>query len=304
MPFHTDLNESTRLAYLQALGVRSWYARDALPGALPSPELTAEQLGLEEETIPASEPDTPQAVQSSVPVPNTANSVEAPVSTEVDAVERHRLVEKKESTEAHMMATPPEHLHEPAISSNEVSSSVAQHQAPVEKTVTTTSDQTKVRAKPIRFACQLLLIPEQCFVVASLPQADAPGFSASQHQLMQDILFALGLSQGRPQESLFSWPLVQTGHLPQGADVAKKALQALIRSKKLPDSALVILMGREAVELATHTAETSYDHFIETGRVDSGEPCICLPSLEEMLSEPALKRLAWKQLQQALSNRA
>lgn len=290
MAFHSDLSESTRLAYLQALGIRSWYARDELPGALPSPELTAEQLGLDE-------PAELETAEQNI-VDQTTDQIPTP------------QVETQPAVQAPSKVTPPSNLPDQVSTPvqspqvNQPANTPAQTIEPKPVEVSTATDKPQVRAKPIRFACQLLLIPEQCFIISTLPQADAPGFSASQHQLMQDILFALEFTQGRPQESLFSWPLVKSGHLPQGADVARKALQALIRSKKLPDSALVLLMGREAVELATQTEGISYDQFLESKPVASDEPFVCLPSLEEMLTNQSLKRLAWQQLQQALSKRA
>ena len=273
------------LLYLQALGIRSWYAREPLPGALESEELTPEQLGIEPvaSSVSTVAAESVEALQVESKNVNEAGNLQAPAEPQVTPVQPE-VAPQPEPIEASQTAA---EVEKPPVQ-------MQPQQAPIEEVA-------KPVAKPITFACQLLFIPEKLFVIASLPAADAPGFSASQHQLMQDVLLALECSQFSPQESLFSWPLVKGGKLPQGSDVARKALHALIRSKKLPDSAMVLLMGKEAIELGAN-AELNYEAFVaevanSPERFNKDEASILLPSLEDMLTNPNLKKVAWTQLQ-------
>ena len=68
---------------------------------------------------------------------------------------------------------------------------------------------------------------------------------------------------------------------------------------------MILLMGKEAIELGAN-AELNYETFIAEAsnipeRFNKDETSILLPSLEDMLTNPNLKKVAWMQLQHNLA---
>ncbi len=102
----------------------------------------------------------------------------------------------------------------------------------------------------------------------------------NQLELINAMARAISTPTKKPMQQQFDWPVAGNGTLSSDAESAKQALQGLIqRIAREVDAKRVILMGD--------------CHYLPDRIVQSGVP---IPSTLAMLSEPALKRVAWEAL--------
>jgi hypothetical protein len=98
--------------------------------------------------------------------------------------------------------------------------------------------------------------------------------------LINAMARAISTPTTKPMQQQFDWPVAGNGALSSDAESAKQALHGLIqRMAREVDAKRVILMGD--------------CHYLPDRIVQSG---VQIPSTLSMLSEPALKRVAWEAL--------
>lgn len=214
--------EAQRLLLLQAMGIRSWYPRFQLPGALPS-------------VACAWLPDEPLADATTT---QQAAVVTAPAMTAIPAA-----VEPQRPVPA---ASPVPELTTPAV---HPARATARRQD-----VT----QSRLQAEPattLTFQVVLLLADKGLAICNQLPALARPGLGRSEQLLLNNMLLWLGCSlQPGSVQRHFSWPL--PGLANTDAELAGKGLHSFLAQAQ-QDSGFtrLLLLGSSSVEcLQPHLA--------------------------------------------------
>lgn len=241
------LPEPRRREYLAALGVPLFAPRQPLPGAMPSPIVE----------MPVEMPVEIVAVAMTV-MPEQA--VEAPLAPSVPAAR------------SPMPPATRELLNQPVVAVKQAAARAASAVTPVMIEPAISSAKPATPDVP-RFACRLLRVTEQDFVLLDL--GEFPDLGPREAQLWRAIVQAMGW-HAESVTADFAWPLTGSGLLGQGADVAGEMLAAWL-GRDVPAQARLFVLGDAP---AAHVRR----------------PHRLLPSLAQLLASPLAKRQLWREL--------
>ncbi|MES2909200.1 MAG: hypothetical protein V4688_08570 [Pseudomonadota bacterium] len=137
-----------------------------------------------------------------------------------------------------------------------------------------------------RFACRLMPLGEQGFVLLDLGEfpdvvaGEILNLPAAEQQLWRNLQRALAWYPGEPEPD-FIWPRAVKGMLGDDADTARDMLSAWLKRQIQPQARLWVF-GEALAPFVTR-------------------PHRLLPSLAVLLSSPLAKRQVWQQLSQSAS---
>ena len=268
--------EVERLAYLNALGITQYVARDSILGAKPSPLLDHEQVfppSLQQPISGASDQPPGSDAPVQIKQPDTVDSG-ASVSN-VDSAAAATNYQEPVVTTGLKVNIPKELLAESSVVNQNLSSTAAQH--------TVNSDDAAFEF------CFVLLQSQQG--VAFLMELDDPGvkdMSSGEHRLATDLLKALKIEREQVQANYFKWPLVNNPRLKQGPEEARESLLGYLDSKLANSTTATLLIfgdmpnrvldkGDEPLALASRQLVT-----------------VQLPALYRMLQNWQHKAHAWR----------
>lgn len=275
-------HEVRRQAMLQAMQMDVWLPRQQLLNAADSRDYLLEWQTVDTSiTAPAEIAVKPTASVSSAStaVEAHAPSVRPPRSEEVRMSVRDKLA----SLKAAQTST--------ATLSAVVQAVRIEDAQPIQEPA--------VQREPIpRFALQLLRA-DNCLVLVDLPTGEPFQSRDPDYQLLRDMLRAAGLTdkpsfmrQGMP----ITWPMLLTGNLmhEQNAAAARACVRDLLSVELQSEPAVCIwLVGKQAVRFASAEDDAQLyglQPFTEGAQVWS------LPSLENVLEQPLLKRDIWRSM--------
>ncbi len=269
--------ESERLAYLDALGISQFVAREPLDGAPSLPLLQPEQIWpsvdsdkkeAELETThldkgvnpkPAAEPD-PLKPEPKLPSETEQGRVEA--ATETDAT--------------------------PVLDLTKLGLKEGQS-TPTERKISSTRE--------TRFALAIVDVADQFRVVVELALPDAPGLSAMEHRMLSDMLQLLGcgdwLSNHAPRT--FQWPIVNNPRIAKDRSAARDGLMGFFASSAPWPKTL--FLGPQAPSLLQQTELNPVAETLAPVQLDGlTGMTLVLPSFNQM-QDWTLKRRCWQQIQ-------
>jgi len=268
------LDEGRRQAYLAALGIPLWTARQPLPGALPA-------QGLEAVTFVADEGDVPAEAL----LPEVGQGAPAPVHHQV-----------REPAAVHVAShLPQQHPHNPFTSRPEPTQApVVEKPAPaVERrpdterpaatSIAARAAALEARAMAARTgAAAPVEFPVFQFLFKTLPEGwqlliqlgDMPDLSRREFVLLSEIEQALG-GEGQQVAPPFKWPLNNNPAIARDAQAAREALYGFFGRYRRPGSRCLVL----GFDVAPY--------------VPPEPDLVIVHSLAELLAEPLRKRMLW-----------
>ena len=259
------MNELTRMAYLEAIGIENLVSRRDLPGAAPSRRIKIVRRPLEPVLTD---------VSARAPVQHQVeNQVENQVESQVESPAGSQAL-PRESAAAAMKAS--------LNGDGGRSMANAGQDTPAEA-----PRASKPAAQDIPIFSLAATYAGGWFWLDEIPAGRE--LSASYSQLLQAICSALGLSEPAAQVEQFSWPLTTRGHLDQGLESARGALLGYLTNRiERSRPRGVVLLG-----------DMSQDWFDPACLPEL--PSVTTVSAWQMLRNPALKAQAWSDLQQLSS---
>ncbi len=264
------MHESRRRAYLKALGIDLYQAREPLPFAAASPDWEAllappeqsdEVAPQPRQTLPADEHDTecPRPDQS---LQNASPAEPAPSGTDSNDLAEVRVI-------------PP-------------------HPNPAEqKQVTPPNKADKV--SHLRFVYYLSKPHNGLLCMALLQDSVQKALSVTEKALLQDLLLAVyGAPYPLEQGQYFRWPIVETRVVQTDAEAAEalRSFMEVVHSRN-PYQVVLAFGDLEKVPPVQEGSAIALHH----GSVQ----VVPLPSMEQMLSDWRNKAEAWRQLRQVLN---
>lgn len=287
------MNEIQRQQYLEAMGIDTYMPRWILPSAAV-PLSCAPVLPRSEQDLQASEPAAQPRVQS--PVDPDVPQVPAPAPTANVVVTE--VVDS--ATQAPAKSAPID-----VLASIESPSEPAKKSAPVSaKSILENLDAETKRPDP-RFALSLWRVHDDVMVVDSRHAE----LALPTEPLLRNILAALGFaSQPLPKAEVLRWPMFENSYEPQGQEIARETLQAMLEGMlEARPGKYLLLMGGEACHylLGSEQLGEGFDpqvsldkHLGQSFALDAlSATAIVVPSLSDLLQQPLLKRGAWRAIQ-------
>ncbi len=259
---HT-VEESIRLAYLQAMGIETWVFQQsdlqdssagngAVETVLLDDALNYERDGLGKK-------DKPELFVDLKPVDSPAD-MQKPVPENMPSA----------------LAMPPA----PAAENNSTIQSIAD---PLDSP----SDKPK-------FAFVSFSTTNGTLILAELGDPLAPGLSASEYALLEAVLFALKQKPAVDQpydKELFSWPALVGAHQDRGSEAARQAVKAFINGKMKRNKLDSLLL------LGAGVGQQASDFLLD----GAGIKIVSTLGLSAMLNNPVLKATVWKDIQKLKS---
>ena len=244
------MNELQRQAYLEAMGIDSYFPRVQLPGALASPVCDMSEAAVSE---------TPQQAAIAAANSEEQHTTIPPSPPPVKSAEGPRAAQ--------------------AVLGNVVDD-IAKHRPPTpakpkrSEAVESASDIPHFALTIAKSQSGILIIDD-----GIQPDQDYTEYL----RLLQNILFAVGAGKQALQLDPFVWPMMKTAQFDQSAEAARQTLSVYI-NKLIEDLSVryVLVMGEQAQSYITANDQVS---------------CIHTLSGLRLLSEPALKRQVWQDLQ-------
>jgi len=259
------MNEQKRQAYLEAMDIQTYFPRQQLPGAKPSPDYDFPALStvLSERNV---------SIQGKTEIP--AKSARA--ASGIDAIEELRL---RPPASRKATVTPIRQSSKVPGTGNE-------------------SDTGLDQESSLSFTLRYYRINERLAVLDEMPTQGSAQLSAESLTLMQAILKALGQDgfEPNPKAEEFSWPLLSGYSMKNTPRVeAAKAISGFLQMRKETDgfTNLLVFAGQvEDVLLQFDTSKNARD--FESSK---GYFITVTHSLASMLSVSILKRDVWQHLQ-------
>ncbi len=272
--------ESRRLAYLDALGIPQFVARENIEGAPTLPELADDQIwALQDEPLERAQP------------------VEVVPSPAVEEAQPSREPEISEPIQADSNADVP-------LQQNSVPPQLDVSKLGLDQERVKPVAGTPAAGKPVqsveRFSLAIVTVPEQFRFIVQLGVADAPGLSAAEYRMLSDILQALGypnwLNQNAAQS--FQWPIVNNPRIAKDRTAARDGLVGFFSSA--PTLAKNVFLGVSAASILYQGELDPLAKPMEPVQLDGlpGQSLI-LPSFLQM-QDWQLKPRAWQQMQKFL----
>lgn|GEM_PF-48888 len=283
--------ETRRQAMLQAMHIDVWLPRQQLVNAAPSRDYLLDWQAEAEQVL-----DKPAAVQVAA-APAAAAPVQQPPAASQPRTRGYVSVHEKLA--ALQAAQAPQAAPQPAQAAEKapLADSTQAVAAPVVEPA--------VAVEPIpRFALQLLRAGS-CLLLADLPVGEPFQSRDPDYQLLRDMLRAAELSdqpsflrQGAP----IRWPLLQSGNLmqEQNAVAARSCVRDLLTVELAAEPTVCIwLLGEQAVRFASADEQSAQLYALQP--FVEGVQLWSLPSLEDILQQPLLKRDIWRSMCQVRS---
>ena len=254
------MNERKRQAYLEAMDIQTYFPRQQLPGAKPSPVYD----------FPAVNSVLPELVESQEAKTGRKNA------NGLEAVEELR---SRESVTRKATVTSIRKSNEVAGSDNETDSAVDQEDS-------------------LSFTLRYYQISEKLAVLDEVPPQGSAQLNEESMALMQAIVKALGQDglESNPRAEEFSWPL-QSGYSMKNTPriEAAKAISGFLQMRKETDgfTNLLVFAGKIEDVLLQFDANKSARDFESS----KGYYITVTHSLASMLAVSTLKRDVWRHLQ-------
>lgn len=178
---------------------------------------------------------------------------------------------------------------------------------PQARPVSITADESPPAPKPPvarsrelpRFSQQLLRAG-QCLLLVELPTGETFQGRDPAYLLLRDLLRAAGLPDspqlvGEPVR----WPLLQTGSLDQGPEMACEFVQSFVaaRLEEQEPCACLWLIGSSALRFAGELEPTAYLRELNHETLGSAWT---LPGLDRLLEQPSLKAELWRSMRRVM----
>lgn len=272
-------HEVRRQAMLQAMQMDVWLPRQQLLNAATSRDYLLEWQPVE--LIAATPESTDNRPTSPEPSRQPKSAMQSAVVAPAERAESWAEVRDRLA-----LATSGQ-VAAPSVATPEVVADLVPADVPAES------------VEPIpRFALQLLRAGN-CLVLVDLPTGQPFQSRDPDYQLLKDMLRAAGLTdqpdfmrQGEP----IRWPMLHSGNLmhAQHAEAARACVRDLLSLELQQTPAVCVwLLGQHAQRFANTTDETdlyALQPFVE------GAQLWALPSLEQVLEQPLLKRDIWRSM--------
>lgn len=285
----SDMLESRRRAYLDALGIPLYHPRQQLPGALPSARLSSvPPARAAEVAAPASaalSPAPPRPADGPVPGPSRAAAQET--------VQRVPL-------QGAAMETSPSRAAQAVLAQSPTTTASRAEDpddAPAE-----VGESSSAQEEAVAFTFAFVPVSEQIAVINELPTAGAPALTPGSRQLLARILTALTLpvQERNLSSQSFVWPSPDLPVTEQGAAPARELLKGFLarRFRIRPVRYLLVLAEQGAPYLFPAGFAISEGQLFQ--HPDFDVQVLVTRSLEAMEAVPALKRDVWSALQPLL----
>lgn len=304
------MNESQRLAYLDALGIQQYYAVQPIAGALPSPDLSSSpDLTLRSDLSPCTEASAPEAS-----TPDAMVADPQPVMPESEPPESKQTYTKYKAPAAEP-PSPQEVLPQESPTSENISIKVdlskyqpseansatgssgstdTINQAPYQKAPHQKNQATK-DALP-RFGIAVIPITSNIVMLCELADHSVADMSAYEHQITANIIKALDYTPDELKPHYFRWPLVDNPRIPQGVNIAADSFRVFLEPKITASPAQVLALGQWPWHLLSGDdrvpAYASPPRDIAIG--PHAASLVALPSLAQLGQQWQLKRTLWQ----------
>ncbi len=271
------MHEAQRQAYLQALNIASWVPRGEIPGAAPS---TPEVLAFVSEAGAVPAPRKPAASPTAEPAQNQAqheHAVAAPVAAPVAGSDPLAAVRQELQAESAPASVRPVR--------NAPDAPKPEAAKPTEPAEPSAS------AEPTpRFTVQFARAGALGLWI-SLPLGEPLGERDPVYRLLADMLLAVAAGKPAWERDIVHWPLDKQGNLPSDAKAARDYLSILTETRHLgePLSQLWLIGAAPQLALAEPCELLASSQLL-------GVPALCLPELEALLGDAALKKATWHSL--------
>ncbi|MDE1463087.1 hypothetical protein [Spartinivicinus poritis] len=265
--------EQQRQAYLQAMGIPSWFPRYQLPGAQPTPDYYW-------------------------PVASSESLVEAPATHQQAAITQ---------SEEFSHGLPESFSERPKLAKLQIRDSlVNSKKSAADFTKEGMTDQPKLEAEQVKEiqvtlteSCYFQLVcmspTEQVMLVTELPYSGVNELSVLHYSLVNNLLAALNIKSTANEAKSFKWPFTFQQFVDQSEPVASAAVKAYLEGQLgFSSKKLVILMGAMAVKYGLGLDK---DFESVRGVSQQSEQWLAVThSLNEILRLPQYKKEAWKDL--------
>ena len=289
------MNEIQRQAYLDAIGIQSYFPRFILPNAKPSKQCQwpePSHPGVENAPEVIAERPTLQKMLADKEDAGAKGQV-PPVGVSVENLEKESSVDDvvDDDIETVVNRTP----DNDSVASTKVVDPATSKENPDQAVV------EDVAAPTVQFSAVLLRINHELIVVNELPYINKNVFPGHCENLLRAILAALSIEPGEDElyPEFFQWPLDDEGDLHSDEKNATRALHAFIRSRILKKPTRFVMVFSE--HIAAYIFASDAPVAVENGKmldfIKSDTRVLVTRSLNAMLSIPALKKTVWNDLQ-------
>lgn len=256
------MNELQRQAYMEAMGVDCYMPRLQLPGAAVS-----QLCVLPEVPVSIVAEKTAQSEVSDAPADST----------------QLRAASSGASRAIQAMFDQPPNAEAPAQGSN---ASSIEEAADFIKSAATKKQTVPSFNLSILRGANIMLIDN------AIPGHIDPN---SYMQLLQNLLFALGMGKQQLSLDAFSWPMSHNSQIDQSKSAAIQTLEAFLNKRvEQDDIAYLVLMGETAIQYLD-VELAAIEGLGKHARLPV--QCVQIHSAGLMLDQPLLKAEAWEQLQ-------
>ncbi|MGH1372894.1 MAG: hypothetical protein ACRBBW_12700 [Cellvibrionaceae bacterium] len=307
------MNEIQRQQYLEAMGVDTYMPRWILPSAATplacSPVLPrAEQEGsplasaaqLSSQPSSQSSPSSPGGGASELQAQPLTQPL---VQTQAQAIAPEGSAAAAEAIDSGAQAAPKSAPLD-VLATIESPAESAKKSAPASAKSILEGLDTAKRPDP-RFALSLWRVNDDVMVIDSRHSE----LALPTEPLLRNILSALGFApQPLPKAEVLRWPMFENSYEPQGQEIARETLQAMLEGMlEARSGKYLLLMGAEACHylLSAEQLGEGFDpqvsldkHLGQSFVLEAlSATAIVVPSLSDLLQQPLLKRGAWRAIQ-------
>src|SRR5690606_10068558 len=210
----SDMLESRRRAYLDALGIPLYHPRQQLPGALPSARLSS---------VPPARAAEVAAPASAALSPASPRPADGPVPGPSRAAAQETL--QKAPLQGAATETSPSRAAQ-AVLAQSPTTAASRAEGP-EDTPAEVGDSSSAQEEAVAFTFAFVPVSEQIAVINELPTAGAPALTPGSRQLLARILTALTLpvQERNLSSQSFVWPSPDLPVTEQGAAPARELLK-------------------------------------------------------------------------------
>jgi hypothetical protein len=296
------LQESQRLAYLQELGIQSYFPRRVLPGARPSIRYSTESLGAEKMRISAQR-EAANNKASNLTASSRATLPQgsaAEASTQVSAATAQAGLEQTRAllhTEQRV-AKDQKAVVEPKPAAR--TAPVEPAGAPVSVASSNSGVPEPISGKVVNFVFAYFAVSEDVAVVNELPWAGNAQVSAEHKALLAKILNAISVpcSPETLTPVVFRWPIEGMPDVLEGQGARNMLEGFMARRLKIKPARFLLVLAEQSSQYmfpADFSHVQSTEGFVSHPRL----PCQVLVtrSLDAMTASRQVKSVVWTALQ-------
>ena len=265
------MNEANRMQYLEAMGVEVFVPRFVLPYAKPSVQCV----------LPVAEPSSIESEQLNPGSPlTTLTTLSSRMGLANESSGRHQdpnhILESRDTRAAQISPSRP---------NEKITDQPAQSTEPAEKTL------EKVREN-VEFNL-ILWRTEQLVMIDSI----TPGHALPTERLLRNICFALlGSTVNLSKPDRLSWPIPAASlDIASDWEAAQEWLNAYLDGIESKPN-VMLHFGEDAYRALTGGQNDFKTRLFDMVEMSAVKHCL-LPSLQELLYQPELKRPTWTMLQ-------